>query len=212
METVFECIWAPPPKREGAPIRLRIEPFAYVLVASTLAVLSAVVLGQDSLERALFATRFTARTGLPLVLAIYTASAFHRLWPGPLTQWLAQNRRSLGLAFALSHTVHLVAVFEYIATPGSLPQPPLGIVGYVLIYLMAFSSNPRAMRQIGQWRHRLHALGVNWIFLNYIFGYVSMLVEPDMRIVGLLVLPLLVAALIVQVAAWQKARTQQAQL
>jgi sulfoxide reductase heme-binding subunit YedZ len=182
-------------------MRLRIEPFFYALAASAAALLLAQLLGHDPLQRALYMARFTARAGVPLVLAIYTASSLHRLWPGPWTAWLSRERRSLGLAFALTHTVHLAAILNYIAQPGSPPQPAAGIVGYAFIYLMAFSSNPGSMKQLGRWWHRLHAAGVQIVFLYYLVAYASMMFEPELRPLGLTVVSLLLAALAVRVAA-----------
>lgn len=187
-------------------MRLRIEPFLYAIAASAAAVLLGQWLGHDALQRALYMARFTARVGVPLVLLIYTASSLHRLWPGTGTAWLSRNRRSLGLSFALTHTVHLAAVFHYIAEPGSPPQPAAGIVGYVFIYLMAFSSNPGSMKQLGRWWHRLHTAGVQIVFLYYLVGYASMVFEPELRPLGLTVVPLLLAALGVRIAAWRARR------
>jgi DMSO/TMAO reductase YedYZ heme-binding membrane subunit len=187
-------------------MRLRIEPFLYALAASTTALLLAQLLGQDVLQRALYMARFTARAGVPLVLVIYTASSLHRLWPGQWTAWLSRNRRSLGLAFALTHTVHLAAILNYIAQPGSPPQPAAGIVGYAVIYLMAFSSNPGSIKQLGRWWHRLHAAGVQIVFLYYLVGYASMVFEPELRPLGLTVVPLLLAALALRIAAWRTRR------
>ncbi|MFO6445936.1 hypothetical protein ACLBKU_02205 [Erythrobacter sp. NE805] len=185
-------------------MRLRLEPFAYAIIASALAISLGHLLGHDPLQRALYMTRFTARVGLPLVLLIYTASSLYRLWPNQWTAWLARNRRSLGLSFALTHSVHLGAVLNYIAQPGSPPQPAAGIIGYVFIYMMAFSSNAASMKRLGQWWHRLHAVGVQVVFLYYLSGYASMLFEPEMRALGLAVVPMLLAALAVRIAAWRK--------
>jgi len=188
-------------------MRLRIEPFLYALAASVAAVLLGQLLGHDPLQRSLYMARGTARVGVPLVLAIYSASALYRLWPTRQTLWLNQNRRSLGLAFALTHTVHLAAILNYIAQPGSPPQPPEGIVGYTFIYLMAFSSNADSMRRLGIWWKRLHAVGTQIVYLYFLVGYVTILFEPELRPIGVVVVPLLLAALAVRIAAWRKART-----
>lgn len=187
-------------------MRLRIEPFVYAVVASVAAILLGLYWGQGGLQQALYMVRGTARIGVPLVLAIYTASALYRIWPNRLTLWVNQNRRSLGLSFALTHTVHLATVLHYIAQPGSPEQPAAGIIGYVAIYLMAFSSNPHSMKTLGVWWKRVHGVGVQIIFLYYLAAYGQMLFEPELRPVGLVVVPLLSAALGVRLAAWRGVR------
>lgn len=189
-------------------MRLRFEPFLYVLVASTAALALGYGLGKDAMQQAIYLTRGTARVGLPLVLLLYTTPALHRLWPSRWTIWLMQNRRSLGLSFALSHTVHLLAIFNYLRLPGSVPAAPHEIAGYAMIYAMAFSSNSWSIKALGVWWKRLHAVGIQVIFVTYLVGYASSLAEPERRPIGVVVVPLLVAALGVRIAAWRKTRVR----
>lgn len=192
-------------------MRLRIEPFLYAIIAAIAALFLGYTLGKDAMEQAIYMTRGTARVGLPLVLMIYTAPAFYKLWQNQWTRWLMQNRRSLGLSFALSHTVHLLAIFNYLRLPGSVPAAPHEIAGYVLIYAMAFSSNSYSIKALGTWWKRLHAVGIQLIFVTYLIGYASSLAEPERRPLGVVVVPLLVAALGIRLAAWLKGRSAKAE-
>src|SRR5579862_5617320 len=54
--------------------------------------------------------RSTARTSLVLFALAFTASAMAQLVPGEATRWQRRNRRYLGVSFAVSHVVHLVAL------------------------------------------------------------------------------------------------------
>src|ERR1043166_3597577 len=54
--------------------------------------------------------RYTARTSLLFFCLAFTASALHRLRPNSFTCWQLRNRRYLGLSFAVSHLIHLIAI------------------------------------------------------------------------------------------------------
>jgi methionine sulfoxide reductase heme-binding subunit len=187
-------------------MRLQPTPFLYAIVASVSALLLGMSAGQDMLQQALYMVRGTARIGIPLVLIIYTASAAHKLWPNPLTTSLNQGRRSWGLAFALTHTVHLFAIINYLSLPGSVDPGPPGIIGYSFIYLMAFSSNTNSIQRLGKWWKRIHTTGTHIIWIYYLVAYSQMLFEPELRAVGMTVLPLLLAALAIRIMAWRKTR------
>ncbi len=182
----------------------RFLPFLYAVIASVGAVAGAILLGHDELQQSLYAVRWTARIGLPLVLIIYTMGAFHRMWPSAFTRHLVTNRRSWGLSFAITHTIHLLAIFYYLAQPESVDPGPLGIIGFSMIYLMAFSSNSGSMKRLGKYWKRIHTAGVHVIWMYYLVAYSQMLFEPELRIVGAVVVPLLVGALIVRLMAWSK--------
>jgi hypothetical protein len=40
----------------------------------------------------------------------FTASALWKLWPAAWSRWQLGNRRYLGLSFAISHAIHLMAI------------------------------------------------------------------------------------------------------
>ena len=125
------------------------------------------------------ATRLTARTSLILFLSAFTASALAQLFPHPVTKWLKQNRRYLGVTFAFSHFVHLVFIFIYAKvdpatfwverTPRSLIGPS---VTYVLIFAMAATSFDRIASAIGAkaWSW-LHWLGGYAILITFLIAY-----------------------------------------
>src|SRR5215217_4512415 len=80
-------------------------------VAIIAAVLTAIAITPDMGEAAARTVRLTARTSVTLFLAAFTAAALWRLWPNALTRWQRSNRRFLGVSFAVSHGVHLAAIF-----------------------------------------------------------------------------------------------------
>ena len=71
--------------------------------------------------------RQTARSSLLLFLLAFTASAAARRWPGGVTAWQLRNRRHLGLGFAVSHTIHALAIAGFAALdPQAFRQASMG--------------------------------------------------------------------------------------
>lgn len=121
--------------------------------------------------------RATARSSLILFLAAFAASAAATLWPGAITAWMRRNRRQLGLGFATSHGLHLMAIValatsapDLFATLSPPRQVLTGSTAYIVIAAMALTSFNATARAIGAkaWR-RLHWWGGWYIALSFIF-------------------------------------------
>lgn len=120
--------------------------------------------------------RLTARTSLVLFLAAFAASALLRLAPAAPTRWLRRNRRQLGLGFAVSHLIHLVAIvqlagrdpvlFWQLTTPGSVVS---GGLAYLFIAAMAATSFDRSAAWLGPraWR-ALHWTGGYFLAISFV--------------------------------------------
>jgi DMSO/TMAO reductase YedYZ heme-binding membrane subunit len=132
--------------------------------------------GEDGLRAVV---RATARTSLGLFLAAYTASALRALRPTAATAWLVANRRQLGLAFAVSHVLHLSAIVRLavLAPEFRAALAPATIVGgggaYVVILAMAATSFDATAARIGRraWT-ALHATGLHYVWLVFVLSYV----------------------------------------
>ncbi|HTR84250.1 MAG TPA: hypothetical protein VMI56_07205 [Reyranella sp.] len=120
--------------------------------------------------------RATARTSLILFALAFSASALVKLWPGDLTLWQRRNRRQLGLAFAVSHAIHAVAIvtFARMDPAGFHAQTMAGTLvsgglAYLFIAAMAATSFDRAAAWIGPrtWR-ALHWMGGYYILVSFI--------------------------------------------
>lgn len=120
--------------------------------------------------------RITARTSLVLFALAFSAQAMLTLWPSALTRWQRRNRRQLGLAFAVSHTIHAAAIMAFAtldpqgfhdhAMPGTLVS---GGIAYAFIVAMAATSFDRTAAWIGPaaWR-TLHWLGGYYLWMSFI--------------------------------------------
>lgn len=180
---------------------------AYASVALTIMCGALLALhGTDAQSWALV-VRATARTSLVLFLAAYVASSLRMFWRSDFSKWLLKNRRYVGLSFAVSHTLHLGAIValsrtspDFEVTAGTLV---VGGIAYVFLYLMALTSNDRAVAALGitNWR-RLHRAGMhyNWFIFLQSFGRRALSQAPFYIPFALL----LVAAAALRFAAWRR--------
>jgi DMSO/TMAO reductase YedYZ heme-binding membrane subunit len=120
--------------------------------------------------------RATARSSLLLFLVAFLASPAATLRAGPAQQWLVRNRRSFGLAFAMSHAIHLLAIvvlartdpatFALLSTRTSIVA---GSAAYVVIGLLAATSFDAMVARLGAMRwKRLHRFGLWFVGLFFL--------------------------------------------
>jgi methionine sulfoxide reductase heme-binding subunit len=120
--------------------------------------------------------RATAWTSFVLFMLAFTAAAMATLLPGDFSQWQRRNRRYFGLSFAYSHLIHAIAIFAYVRMApdlfwqdrthvGNIP----GLLGYVFIILMAFTSFDATTRLVGPrlWK-LIHGIGIWIIWFDFV--------------------------------------------
>jgi len=155
------------------------ERLLFVLIAALLAMSAIIVaVAGTGIDGMRMLIRATARSSLLIFLAAFAASSLARLWPAPTTRWMIRNRRWLGLGFAFSHLVHLIAILWLFGVyGGETPPPPMrtiigGGIAYVFIALLAATSWNGAVRALGtrNWQ-RLHKAGVWYIWLIFMVSY-----------------------------------------
>ncbi|HSI51321.1 MAG TPA: hypothetical protein VLA61_23900 [Ideonella sp.] len=125
------------------------------------------------------AIHLTARSSWLLFLLVFTASAAARRWPGALPRWQLRNRRPLGLAFAVSHAIHLAAILGFASRDpagfhqaSSLGNQITGGIAYAFIALMALSSSDTVAAWLGRkpWG-RLHTAGIYYLWISFIVTF-----------------------------------------
>jgi methionine sulfoxide reductase heme-binding subunit len=193
----------------------RDSPFALALVLAGGAMAAGWLVGDDNAEGALLGARWTARAALPLFLVAYTAGSVRTLWPGPIANALVRRRRQWGLAFALAHFIHFVALALNICVFGPSRDTETlvgGGLAYGFIALMAITSNDASVRALGIWWRRLHRVGIHYIWLIFTISYASRIVNPDAsyHLMGYVGTPVMLGALALRVAAWRRRRTASA--
>ena len=161
-------------------------------------------------EGAAAAARLTARNSFLWFLVAWSASAVARLWPGGWRTALLRRRRSVGLGFAASHTVHLGALLVAILVfdhGTKLVTIVGGGVGYLFVLAMAITSNDASVRRLGPRRWRLlHAAGGYVIAGIFAFSYLGR-VKADPWI-GVPMMSLIGLAAALRILAWAGKRTR----
>jgi methionine sulfoxide reductase heme-binding subunit len=188
-------------------------PMVLGLVAGLLALWAGLEAGSTPVESWLLAARWTARVGFPIFILAYAASSLAKLWPSNLTRGLWQGRRWWGLGFAASHTVHLYALVTYLDLSGE--GRPLGVLiggggAYVMLYLMAATSNDAAMRTLGKNWKRLHTLGIHWLWFVFAFSYFGRVAEGREMPYAAITFAIAWVALGLRIAVWIKGRRARA--
>lgn len=184
-------------------------PITLAAIVSLGAVALALIVGMDVGEQAGLAARWTARVGLPIFLIAYSASSLVRLWPTDLWKSVLRHRRQWGLAFAFTHSVHLVALIAALEINNE--TRPLQVYlaaggAYALMYLMALTSSDASQKALGVWWKRLHTLGIHWIWFIFAFSYFGRVMDPERMTQGVAGFALCMGALGLRIAAWAAAK------
>jgi len=153
--------------------------------------------------------RATARTSLVLFTAAFVASSVARVWPLPLTRWMLRNRRYLGVSFAVSHFVHLLAIIAAVKIANFHLNTATVIAGgsaYVFVAAMTATSFDRTAAWLGprRWK-RLHTVGVYVIWAVFAVSYVPRAIfeSPAYAPLALLV----IGSLVLRLSARRTPRT-----
>jgi sulfoxide reductase heme-binding subunit YedZ len=184
-------------------------PIAFGMMLSLLALGAGLTVGATPHESWHLAARWTARVGFPVFLLTYLASSLVRLSPAPWSRALARDRRSWGLGFAASHTIHLVALVAAIRLdpePRTLASLIPGGTAYVFILAMALTSSNTAMRALGRNWKRLHSAGIHVIWLIFTLAYAKRIPVPETRAIGVTMTTLALAALLLRTLARRRYR------
>jgi len=186
----------------------------FALLALTLLALSVWIAGMRGFEvdGVRMVIRFTARTSLLFFCLAFGAAALARLWPNAFTRWQRRNRRYLGVTFAASHGIHLVAIAAFAvmdpagyAAATSLSSYIFGGIGYAFIIAMTATSFDRTAKTLGAaaWR-RLHLIGGYYLLFQFTVSFGKRI--PDMPLYTLFLIPL-VAVFVLRMVSMAAART-----
>jgi DMSO/TMAO reductase YedYZ heme-binding membrane subunit len=186
----------------------------FAVLALTLLALSVWIAGMRGFEvdGVRMVIRFTARTSLLFFCLAFGAAALARLWPNAFTRWQRRNRRYLGVTFAASHGIHLVAIAAFAvmdpagyAAATSLSSYIFGGIGYAFIIAMTATSFDRTAKTLGAaaWR-RLHLIGGYYLLFQFTVSFGKRI--PDMPLYTLFLIPL-VAVFVLRMVSMAAART-----
>lgn len=151
-----------------------------------------------------YGLRVTARTTFAFFMLAYVARPLVQVMG--MGQWLVRRRRYLGLAAALSHTVHFLFIVLYFRETGEqidLVTLILGGASFVLFWLMALTSNRPSIKALGPWWGRLHTTGMHWAWVIFFQSWVGGAMEVPWQWA---LVAVSVAGLALRVLAWRKRR------
>jgi hypothetical protein len=150
--------------------------------------------------------RSTARTSFLLFSGAFVASAVYRLWRNPFTSWLRQNRRYLGVSFALSHALHAAAIAALLRMSAERIEPPVLVLGglaYLFIAAMTATSFDRTAAWLGPRRWRLlHTAGVYYLWSAFALNFLALAARERFYVPFAV---LAAAAPLLRAAAWWRA-------
>lgn len=160
--------------------------------------------------------RMTARISFALFALAFTASASWHFWPNAVTRWQMRSRRHLSVAFALSQTVYVVALFSLgriapveLAAETNVATWIIGGLAYLFTVLMALTSFESTTQLVSPraWS-ALHTIGSYYIWLIFASYYFSRATILPAYIPAAM---LVAAALLLRLAARvSKSRSRQA--
>lgn len=163
---------------------VRLQGWPIVGVAAVVVILCSAAMwlaASDPVEQVRGVIRITARTSVTLFLLAFTAAALWQFWPNAWTRWQRQNRRYLGVSFAVSHGIHLAAIVTlFRIAPAEFMYDGIGIalifggLAYVFIAAMTLTSFDRTAAMIGPraWKI-LHTVGSYYIWLIFLNSYAT---------------------------------------
>lgn len=126
-------------------------------------------IGEEGMRQVI---RATGRYSFPLFVMTSIAFSLVKLHSNSLTQWLAANRRYIGLSFATTyifHSVGFLGLMLEIGNPGIDGfELVLSMICYVFLAVMTLTSFDRQKRRMSKWAwDSIHSTGI--LFFWYFF-------------------------------------------
>lgn len=166
--------------------------------------------GGNAAEQWLLAARYTARVGFPLLILAYVARPLVDLTRSDWSKSILAQRKYFGLGFAVSHTIHLVALVIAIEVSGQgkgIVTYIFGGLGYALLYAMAFTSNRSAMKAMGARWKTLHRIGIHYLWFIFAQSYAGRIFQDGKIEEGVIGATIVFGAAAIRFMAWRQART-----
>ena len=156
---------------------------AVLVVSIPLAVWQIVIPGVDE-TTALLYTRYTARISFLFFLPVFTGKALQTLFANAFTRQLVRRRRQLGLAFALAHGIHMMAIILLYKTQDRwfTTEDGAALFIYLMLGAMVITSNTFSVRRLGKAWKWLHKFGMYALFVGFFATYLGRVTEYDARI------------------------------
>lgn len=186
-----------------------------VIVPASLAAIAYLWATDSSDDSLRLALRLTARLSYMMYLLVFVARPLRQLVAGTATGWLLRERRSIGIAFAAMHSVHLgLIAYRFSVVPGleyAVIDAVFGGTAYLLLYLMLITSFDAPARALGakNWR-LLHKIGLYYIGFIFVATLLPEAGEPVYRLERTWFVVLTGLALFIRLTAYFATRRKKA--
>jgi methionine sulfoxide reductase heme-binding subunit len=180
-----------------------------VLLFNTVIVLIALSLASESEPLKLW-TVYSARLAFVYFFCSFSISSICVFLSNSVTRYLRRNRRYIGLSFALAHAIHLIVLTSYLLAIDYFPGWIViifGGLGYVMIFLMAITSNDQSVQLVGLQRWTwLHKGGVYYIALIFTYIYLLRVLSGEHVLISSFFLFTILAVYILRIVSFLKLR------
>jgi len=156
------------------PAPLLVALVALVVLSGTLMAMPGALVSDSSADALAIGSRLTARLTFLFFIAAYLARPLWQRFRWAPARWALANRRWLGLAAALSHSVHLGYVVAYRSV---VPENDdwvtliFGGLGFLLFWLLGITSNDSSVRTLGRKWQWLHRGGIHYLWFIFLVTY-----------------------------------------
>lgn len=130
--------------------------------------------------------QWTARVSFVCFCLAFGANGLHQVAKNSLSFWVLMNRKHLGISFAISHYIHLLAlgllqyIFHPVFSTADATALMAGGMAYLFMTLMFLTSFEKIASYLTkkQWKY-LHVIGGAWIWSIFMSSYLKRaLTEP----------------------------------
>ena len=155
--------------------------------------------------------RSTAKLSFVLFMMAFSASSVYYFWKNSFTKWLLSNRRYIGVSFAVSHYLHLLALllmtfyisFNVFEDRGLFPTIAGGIA-YAFITVMTITSFDKTRNLLSpkNWK-RVHTIGGYLLWIIFAKSYLPNLHD---NIIAALFSVVLIVVFLLRILKWVKSK------
>ena len=143
--------------------------------------------------------RWSARVSFVCFCLAFAANGLHQVAKNSLSFWVLMNRKHLGISFAISHYIHLIALglLQYVFHPVFTLAVPTSILAggmaYFFLTLMFFTSFEKFASYLTktQWKW-LHIIGGSWIWIVFMSTYFKRALNEPLHWIYIVILLLVI--------------------
>ena len=153
--------------------------FSSVLLSAVLMAYFIIIAPSD--EGAKLWTKYSAHLSFIYLFVAYSVGTLTKYFAFKPINHLAINRRSIGLSFSITHSIHLIAIVYFFTTTSEQPSIVSiigGGLGYLLMYAMTLTSTDAMVERMSVQRWKmLHTIGINYLIIIFFITFVGSIFE-----------------------------------